>query len=446
MPFYTALLSTEDYGAVELINTYVNLLLSMVIFQIGDALFRFVIDVRKDIQEKRRVVSTILLFCIFQCLMFSLIWSMADSFITLPYKEYLYCNVISNVFSSVLLQLCRGLGDNMTYSIGSFIIAGSAILANILFVLFLHMGAKGLLLATFLSHLLGSVYIFLKKKVYILLRIRWFDYDSLRRMLGYAMPLIPNYLCWWVLGASDKTIVSYCLGISSAGILSVAQKFSTAYTTIYNVFNLTWTEHASVHKDDKDRDIYYNRIIEKTFCCLIAMCLLMIACVGLVFPLLVHKNFDAAYQQIPIYLLAAFVHSVIGIFSVVYIAQKKTKEIAKTSFVAAVINLVVNACLINKIGLFAASISSVTAYMILFWIRYYDIQKYVRIKLERRLVYSCLGMFIIIFGLYYIRSIVASILNVLIAFGYSLYMNKDMVQRFFSIGIKRKGMETYNDK
>ena len=46
LPFYTAVLSTEEYGIVDLFNTYVSLLLPIIVFQIEDALFRFLVDVR----------------------------------------------------------------------------------------------------------------------------------------------------------------------------------------------------------------------------------------------------------------------------------------------------------------------------------------------------------------------------------------------------------------
>lgn len=55
LPFYTAILSTEDYGIVDLFNTYISLLLPLIVFQIEDAIFRFMIEVREKEEEKERL-------------------------------------------------------------------------------------------------------------------------------------------------------------------------------------------------------------------------------------------------------------------------------------------------------------------------------------------------------------------------------------------------------
>ena len=44
MPFYTAVLSTQEYGIVDLIVTYGQLFLPVFTLQLEQALFRFLID------------------------------------------------------------------------------------------------------------------------------------------------------------------------------------------------------------------------------------------------------------------------------------------------------------------------------------------------------------------------------------------------------------------
>ena len=47
LPLYTAILSTEEYGIVDLLNTLVSLLLPIVTFQIEQAVFRYLIENRE---------------------------------------------------------------------------------------------------------------------------------------------------------------------------------------------------------------------------------------------------------------------------------------------------------------------------------------------------------------------------------------------------------------
>lgn len=441
LPFYTAVLSTEDYGIVDLFNTYISLLLPLIVFQIEDALFRFSIDVRNDEEGKKKVVSTVLTFCTIQSVVFSVIFIVVQAFIVIPYRWYLLFNVIVSIFSGSMLQLTRGMGDNFGYAFSSFLTALSAILLNIALVLFLDMGADGLFITAFISNLIGIVYIFIKEAVYRIFSIKWFDRKLLKEMLAYSLPLVPNSLSWWVIGASDKTVVTWFLGVSQNGILSVSQKFSTAYTTFYSIFNLTWTENAAIHRDDEDRTQYYSQIIETSFRVLASACLGIIAAVALLFPILVNEKFGDSYYQIPIYMLSSLMYSAIGIFSVVYIAFKKTGEIAKTSLFAAIINLTVNIALIRFIGLYAASISSAVAYGVLFLFRYFDIKKMMNITIGKRVTWSVIGMMFIDFVVYYLRVDWISAVNLAAVACYALYLNRKIIKEMFVIISKRLGKE-----
>ena len=403
LPFYTAVLSQQEYGIVDLFNTFTSLMIPVVVFQMEDAVFRFLIEIREDELQKRKLLSTTILFAFMQCVLFFAVFFLITRWVSIPYGAFLLGNILVTIFSGLFLQLARGLGDNIGYAIGSFITAAATILLNIILVLIMKMGVEGMFISIFFSNLLTVIYIFIKEKVFSYIRLDAFSFAELKKVLSYSFPLIPNYLCWWILGASDKSIVTAFLGLSANGILAVAQKFSTAYTTMYSVFNLTWTENAAMHLKDQDSERYFSDIIEKAFRILSCMCMGVVAIVAVFFPVLVNENFAEAYNQIPIYMLSAFLYSTIGIFSVVYIACKMTGKIAKTSFSAAAINLVVNLTLIQWIGLYAASISSVAAYAVLLAIRYYDIQKYLKVRISKKTILSVCFAMTGTFVVYYIR-------------------------------------------
>ena len=70
LPLYTALLSTEEYGTVDLLNTYVSLLIPLFFLQIDQSVFRYLIDFRKNLTEKKKLVSTTLIIVIIQSVIF----------------------------------------------------------------------------------------------------------------------------------------------------------------------------------------------------------------------------------------------------------------------------------------------------------------------------------------------------------------------------------------
>ena len=56
LPLYTGILSTEEYGIVDLLNTLVSLLLPIVTFQVEQAMFRELIEVRANENKKKEIM------------------------------------------------------------------------------------------------------------------------------------------------------------------------------------------------------------------------------------------------------------------------------------------------------------------------------------------------------------------------------------------------------
>ncbi|BCP62257.1 hypothetical protein SUT380_14450 [Streptococcus parasuis] len=64
------------------------------------------------------------------------------------------------------------------------------------------------------------------------------EYGNAQEVWNYSVPLIPNALSWWIISASDRTIVTY-FGISINGVYSASNKFSVIIVTLFLIFNLT---------------------------------------------------------------------------------------------------------------------------------------------------------------------------------------------------------------
>lgn len=439
LPIYTALLSTEEYGIVDLLNTFVSLLLPIVTLQMEQSLFRHLIDIRNDEKEKKNVISTAIISVTIQCTIYLAIFTLISGFIHNEYKFFLATNVVACIISSIMLQISRGLGDNTKYAVGSFISAASMIIFNILFIIVFKMGAYGMLLANLLANLLCGLYIFVVKKVYKYINIKAFNKIILKKMWKYSIPLIPNALSWWVFNASDRVIVSWILSLGANGILSVANKFPSVFITIYNIFSMTWTESASIHINDEDSGEFFSKIMNIAIKVFSAMCFGIIACMPFVFKIMVDAKFAEAYNLIPILMIASLCNVVVGLIGAIYVAKKKTKEVAKISIYSAVINIVTHLFLIRFIGLYAAAISTFIAYFAMMLYRFKDVKKYVDIKIEKGLVITLVDMTILVASLYYLNNIYLNIVSLAITIGYAVIINKNQLGTIMKfINEKRK--------
>lgn len=408
LPVYTAVLSNEEYGVVDLLNTLTSLLLPIATLQIEQGVFRYLIDCRENKEKQTTLITTIIRFMIIQLIICIIIFLCASPFIHNEYKYFLMANLVMGMFSTILLQICRGLGDNPTYAIGSFITGALTVVLNVIFIVSFHWGAYGMLGATAISNLLCSVYIFMKKKIYKYIKPKQYDKTTLKEIIKYSVPLIPNMISWWIVSASDRTIISAVIGIAQNGIYSAANKFSGVFTTLYSVFNLTWTESASININSEDRDEFFSKILDFVIRFFGCLCLGTIAVMPFVFNVLINEKFAEAYYQIPILILGSVFNILVSFIGSIYVAKKLTKEIAKTSVIAAIINIAINIVLIKSIGLYAASISTVIAYVLMFIYRWIDVKKYVKFNVNKILWFVLIIMYGVTIFTYYLRSTVIS--------------------------------------
>jgi len=192
------------------------------------------------------------------------------------------------------------------------------------------------------------------------------------------------------------------ISVSANGIYAVASKFSSIINVIYSVFNMAWTETVSLYINDEDRDEFLSTMINELYNIFFAVCIGVISCMPFVFKYFVNEEYGEAYMYIPILMMAVFAQIVCGLFSVIFMAKKDTKENAKTAFLAAIINIIFNILFIKWLGLYAAAISTLVAYLSMAVYRYVSVQKYVRIKIKSKvLVGSAIMCILACFAYYY---------------------------------------------
>ena len=86
LPLYTSLLSTQEYGIIDLLNTLVSLLVPIVTLQIEQGIFRDLIEVRGNKEKETKIISTGLIVVSVQMLGYLLLYACMSGFIHNDYK------------------------------------------------------------------------------------------------------------------------------------------------------------------------------------------------------------------------------------------------------------------------------------------------------------------------------------------------------------------------
>ena len=103
LPLYTHYLLSNDYGLVDLYQTYVNLFVPVFLMCLDSAVFRFLIDTRKNEFETNQIIVSAYLKTFQQAMLFLIFAFIIRYFIKIDYFYLLIFNVVAIMFSNVNL-------------------------------------------------------------------------------------------------------------------------------------------------------------------------------------------------------------------------------------------------------------------------------------------------------------------------------------------------------
>ena len=444
LPLYTNVLTTAEYGIVDLLTTLIALFSPILSLQISQGLFKCLVESRDNLNKQKKLITTSLAFILFNSIIFILLFAAINPLIKSEYKWLLAINVLASVYSDLLLQISRGLGDNNCYSISGVITALITILFNILFLVFLHYKVDGMLYGTLLGYIAGILFVVVKMKLYQYIEIGNISTKEFKPLIKYSLPLVPNALSWWVFSMSDRVIVAIVLGLSLTGILSVSYKFSNIIILLYNIFDKSWCENIILHIKDSDIVDYFNQTFKQILSLFLSFGMCVISFMPIIFKILVNDSFIDAYDLIPIAVVASLFQVVVGLVSVVYAANNNTKSLATTAIWSAIINIVVHILLIKSIGVYAAVVSTLVSYAFFAIYRVKDVsKKYIKISLDKKFIIYTLIVLITVLITYYAESIYIKCIGMIIAVIYSLITNKNTLLALNNViynKVKKRGL------
>lgn len=381
LPVLTTYLSTSNYGIFDLTLSFAGLLVPIITMQMQQAVFRYLL-LFLDKKKRTEYVTTAICYVLFFSLviLFGVYWILRCLKLDFDISGLICVMYWAETIYILLGQIVRGLGFNLKYAISVIVYSVTNVISVFLFVIFLKLELRGVLLAWMISYIVADMYMLFTSGINKFVRIEDFSVNSLKELLNFSFPIVPSSISLWIVNLSDRLIVSNYLGSDANGIYAVANRIPLLYSTTYEMFNLAWTETASKVLDDGNQEQYYSVLFSHLFKFLVGIMLLLIVVTPLLFYMLIKGEYKVAINQVPILYVGAFFNSFINFYSGIYIALKRTKQVGISSIVGAIINIVINFLLISKIGLYAASISTAVSFIIIAIYRAYDLNKVIKIS------------------------------------------------------------------
>lgn len=433
VPLYTYYLTTSEFGTADTVISIVNVLAPISVLSIHEGLLRWLL---KSDEDDSIIIWTGLKIYAVSALMFDVIACIVTILIGWQYWFDFIILLAVLSFQNVMQFIARGLKKNKCFAISGVIYTIVMLILNILLIVFLKQGVIGMLRSMSIAHFISGLYILLIIKDYFILDFKAFDSILAKKMLSYSCLLVPNAISWWVMNTSDKIMLTVIIGSSFTGIYSVACKFPSIMNAVHTLFYQAWQEQAVIEYDSESRDAYYTKIFNIYMKLSSSLIIVFIPLTKVFINLFMSDSYKISYQYVSILYLGSLFHSFSNFYGTGYISAKDPKNATITSTIGAAINCIINLLFIKVIGVWAACISTLAGYAIVYLIRVFQTRKYYKIKLDTRSFLILISIAVVYSVIVIFADIKSCILMTVVAI--ALFTNFNLLILKNSIGLVKK--------
>lgn len=381
VPLYTNVLTTAEYGVVDLITTISTILAPVIILNISESIMRFALD--HDANHNKILSTGVAVFG--GAIVFGLVLIPLASNISMlkEYAGYLYFYTITLSGSQLFLFNLRGREQLLAFSVGNIIHTLAIAVFNIYFLLVAKQGIEGYFIAYILSNVITALYAFFAGRTWEQLKHFHLDAALSKQMIAYSIVLIPNSFMWWIINSSDRIMVTAMVGVAANGVYAISYKIPSLVQTITNIFNQAWSYSAIRENQSADRDAYCNRVFNGVVAISTISGVGLLAIIKVFLRFYVEENYYSAWKYTP-YLMVGYVFLTLATFlSTYYTVNKDSKGFLFSSMCGATVNLILNAVLIPVIGVSGAALATCISYVAVYLFRIIDTKKYITIDFLR---------------------------------------------------------------
>lgn len=431
LPLYTVYLTPHDYGEVDLIFTYIQIILPIFTLQITFATVRYLYD-SDDFSSHRKILSNACFVLLLGMTLFLIVFGVYWRITGYMYAIYIVFLIVSNGFFSLVQGATRGLKKNSTYALSGVISSAIQILCNISFIVGLGLKSTALLISPTIAYIISSFIIILLTKFHKYISVREINLGTIKTMLKYSIPLVPDAILWWLLLGFGRVFLSRSHGIAAVGIYAVANKFPSVLTMFYSIFNLAWQENAYSEYGKDDRDYYYSKMYNSLMKLIFCTVIILLPGTKIIVPLMLGVAFKTTYLYIPVLYISAMLSMFSTFYGSGFESAKKTNGILISTLVAVIINVGLTLLLTPKLGVFGVALAMAISYMGLFVMRVIRSKQFFTIRVEKKSVMILSLITTVWFGLYYIDNSLLQMFAFFVGCVIFLYVNKIIVKVIFN--------------
>ena len=399
VPFYTRVLSTEDYGYYDLVYTAIVLCSPFITASIAEAVMRFTLIDESDASVAFSGGLFVSCFGIIVAVLSGLIvwFSIPIDDLYKVFYEFAVLMFSTDALYALLSRFTRSLNEMKCMAFGSLLQAASLLIFSVLLLIPLKLGVCGYFLATALANASAALYMFTKIRAWRYIKHVNMAYTF--EMIRYGMPLGVNTAGWWTTNVLGRYAVAFFIGVSGTGLLAAAYKIPSIPKVIQQVFIQAWQISAIQEFGDEDSPEFFSKIYN-TMCLASSVLTSGIICIiPLIALLMFSESFYDAWKLVPLLMVGVVFDCLASIVGGVFSAAGNSKPLASSALVSVVVAALVCLVFVPTIGTYGAVISSALASFAIWAMRLLQSRKYMTFAIKWRQNLCCFAVLLAQIGL-----------------------------------------------
>lgn len=383
VPVYTYYLTAMEYGITDMLLTTINMIMPIATLSIADSTLRFCFEKSENAIEYASVgfgvmvISCGVVALLLPCLDFNFFGGLGD------YKLWFFGCYAVMALQLYLSNLARGVGKVSTMAAASIISSLANIGLTLLTIVVLHWGMFGYFFSLLVANLLGCLWYLIPSRLYRYIRFKTEYYKkSLRPMLAYSLPLVPNALSWWMTQNINRFFITGMIGIAASGMFAAASKIPGFLKLITGIFEQAWNLSAFQQFKSQSKERFFSVIFSLYNTILVLGVVLFMPLLSWIASLMLQKEFYSAWTLIPFLLLSFYYSTLSAYYGSIYTSSMKTRYLFVTTIIGAVSCVVLNYVLLMSCGLIGACLASMVSNATIWLLRVWDSRKILRIEVS----------------------------------------------------------------
>jgi len=376
LPVYTHYLTPADYGLLQLIQMVIEVASIVAGSRLGAGIFRFY-HKAETAAERRAVLSTALIVLLTSYfLAATAVYVFAPGITQVTFgdlKDVTLVRIAGMVlaFEGLLLvpfAYLRLRDQSMIYVAVNVARLLVQVALNVAFVVYLHLGAMGVLLSTLVANILtGSVLaIYLVRGVGL-----WFSKRAARDLLRFGIPFVGTQVATFILTFGDRYFLKHVSDTTAVGLYGLAYQFGFLLAQLGELpFSLVWEPARFEIAKRPDRDELYSRTFVYFNIVLLTIAVVITLFVGDFLRIVAAPAFLPAGQLVPIILIAYVLQSWTVMHNIGIQMREQTEFYTLANWVGAAVALVGYAVLIPGLLGLGAALATVASFGVREWLVY----------------------------------------------------------------------------